>query len=146
MNFLDDASTTNYSTRAAAASGCAADQDRFVEFARVSSYTSRPRRTGPSDVELAGLGVEAGLTGPAFAACLAAGPYLEWPSYVTARAAEAAVAATPTVLVAGRSRPCPNPAIDHGRRVPGPPGCVTDGPVTAAVNSRPRARFFVCAA
>ena len=33
MNFLDQASTTNYSTRAAAASGCAADQGRFLDFA-----------------------------------------------------------------------------------------------------------------
>src|SRR4029077_7003423 len=31
MNFLDEASTTNYSTRAAAASGCAADSGRFRE-------------------------------------------------------------------------------------------------------------------
>jgi protein-disulfide isomerase len=33
MNFMDEASTTNYSTRAAAASGCAADQRRFVDYA-----------------------------------------------------------------------------------------------------------------
>src|SRR6266699_5480993 len=32
MNFLDEASTTNYSTRAAAASGCAADGGRFVQY------------------------------------------------------------------------------------------------------------------
>src|SRR5580700_11603425 len=33
MNFLDGASTTNYSTRAAAASACAADQGRFLQYA-----------------------------------------------------------------------------------------------------------------
>ena len=33
MNFLDGASTTSYSTRAAAASGCAADQGRFLPYA-----------------------------------------------------------------------------------------------------------------
>lgn len=33
MNLLDRASTTSYSTRAAAASGCAADRGRFVEYA-----------------------------------------------------------------------------------------------------------------
>src|ERR1700721_1467960 len=32
MNFLDEASTTGYSTRAAAASGCAADQGRFLPY------------------------------------------------------------------------------------------------------------------
>jgi protein-disulfide isomerase len=31
MNFLDEASTTSYSTRAAAASGCAADHGRFAD-------------------------------------------------------------------------------------------------------------------
>jgi protein-disulfide isomerase len=109
MNFLDEASTTNYSTRATSALGCAADQDRFIEFAHVL-FVHQPPEGGPglSDVELAGLGVQAGLTGPAFASCLAAGPYLEWPSYVTARAAAAGVAATPTVLVAGEPvRPRP---------------------------------------
>ena len=102
MNFLDEASTTNYSTRSAAASGCAADEDRFIELAHVL-FEHQPPEGGPglSDVELAGLGVEAGLTGPAFASCLAAGTYLEWPSYVTARAIAVEVAATPTVLVAG---------------------------------------------
>jgi len=102
MNFLDEASTTNYSTRAAAASGCAADQDRFAEFAH-ALFVHQPPEGGPglSDAELAGLGVEAGLTGPAFTNCLAAGPYLDWPPYVTARAAAAGVVATPTVLVAG---------------------------------------------
>jgi protein-disulfide isomerase len=102
MNFLDEASTTSYSTRAAAASGCAADQDRFVEFAH-ELFVHQPPEGGPglTDAELAALGVEAGLTGPAFTSSLAAGPYLDWPSYVTARAAAAGVTGTPTVLVAG---------------------------------------------
>jgi protein-disulfide isomerase len=46
MNFLDQASTTNYSTRAAAASGCAADQGRFFEYARAvrqPAARGRPR-------------------------------------------------------------------------------------------------------
>ena len=102
MNFLDEASTTNYSTRAASASGCAADQDQFMEFAHVL-FSHQPPEGGPglTDGELASLGAEAGIDGPAFASCLAAGPYLEWPPYVTARAVAAGVAGTPTVLVAG---------------------------------------------
>ena len=32
---------------------------------------------------------------------MAAGPYLDWPAYVTARAIAAGVESTPTVLVAG---------------------------------------------
>ena len=34
MNFLDEASTTRYSTRAAASSGCAADQGQFLPYVR----------------------------------------------------------------------------------------------------------------
>ena len=102
MNFLDEASTTNYSTRAAAASGCAADQGRFPEYAR-ALFVSQPPEGGAglSDAELAGLGGAAGLDGAAFAACLSDAPYLDWPSYVTERATDLGVSGTPTVLVEG---------------------------------------------
>jgi protein-disulfide isomerase len=102
MNFLDQASTTNYSTRAAAASGCAADSGRFLDYAH-ALFVHQPPEGGPglSDAELAGIGDAAGLTGAAFAACLSDEPYLDWPQYVTARATAAGVSATPTVLVAG---------------------------------------------
>jgi protein-disulfide isomerase len=102
MNFLDEASTTNYSTRAAAASGCAADQGRFVEYAH-ALFENQPHEGGAglSEEELAGLGRAAGVDEPAFAACLSDGPYLDWPSYVTDRATAAGVSATPTVLVSG---------------------------------------------
>jgi protein-disulfide isomerase len=103
MNFLDEASTTNYSTRAAAASGCAADQGRFVDYAHVL-FVSQPPEGGPglNDAELASLGDAAGLAGPAFTGCASAGTYRDWPSYVTARAVALGVEATPTVLVDGR--------------------------------------------
>jgi protein-disulfide isomerase len=110
MNFLDEASTTNYSTRAAAASGCAADQDRFLQYAH-ELFAHQPPEGGAglSDAELARLGQEAGLDADAFAPCLAEGPYLEWPTYVTSRATDAGVTATPTVLVAGEPvRPAPH--------------------------------------
>jgi protein-disulfide isomerase len=102
MNFLDQASTTNYSTRAAAASGCAADGGRFLDYAH-ALFVHQPPEGGPglSDAELADLGRAAGLPGAAFAACLSDAPYLDWPQYVTARATAAGVSATPTVLVAG---------------------------------------------
>jgi protein-disulfide isomerase len=102
MNFLDEASTTRYSTRAAAASGCAADQSRFVEYAH-ELFVRQPPEGGPglSDAELASAGRAAGLADTPFAACLSDAPYLDWPSYVTARATAAGVGATPTVLVAG---------------------------------------------
>jgi protein-disulfide isomerase len=102
MNFLDEASTTSYSTRAAAASGCAADRGRFAEYAH-ALFVSQPPEGGPglADAELAGLGRAVGLGDTAFTTCVADAPYLDWPSYVTARATALGVEATPTVLVAG---------------------------------------------
>jgi protein-disulfide isomerase len=102
MNFLDEASTTNYSTRAAAASGCAADQGRFLDYAH-ALFVRQPPEGGPglSDAELARVGTAAGLAGAALTACLSEAPYLDWPQYVTARAIAAGVSSTPTVLVAG---------------------------------------------
>jgi protein-disulfide isomerase len=102
MNFLDEASTTNYSTRAAAASGCAADSGRFVEYAH-ALFVNQPPEGGPglSDAELAGLGRAVGLADTAFTACLSDAPYLDWAPYVTARATALGVGGTPTVLVAG---------------------------------------------
>src|SRR6202043_956762 len=53
MNFLDEASTTHYSTRAAAASGCAADQGQFLAYAH-ELFVNQPPEGGPglSDAEL----------------------------------------------------------------------------------------------
>ena len=101
MNFLDQASTTRYSTRSAASSGCAADQDRFVDYAHALFENQPPEGSaGLSDTELIAIGESVGL-GPAFASCVSQGQYLDWPPYVTARALAAGVEATPAVLVAG---------------------------------------------
>jgi protein-disulfide isomerase len=102
MNFLDEASTTNYSTRAAAASACAADQGYFMQYAH-ALFAAQPPEGGPglSDTDLIELGREVGLDDASLSACVAAGRYLDWPPYVTARAIAAGVSATPTVLVAG---------------------------------------------
>ena len=101
MNFLDAASTTHYSTRAAASSGCAADQGRFVEYAHALFVNQPPEGgAGLTDAELAAIGRSVGLD-TAFTACLSEGPYLDWPPYVTARAGAAGVGGTPTVLVDG---------------------------------------------
>ena len=57
MNFLDQASTTHYSTRAAAASGCAADQDRFTDYLHELFVNQPPEGSaGLSDTELIALG------------------------------------------------------------------------------------------
>jgi len=102
MNFLDAASTTNYSTRAAAASGCAADQGRFPDYAH-ALFVHQPPEGGPglSDAQLVDIGREVGLADAEFVTCLSEASYLDWPPYVTALATAAGVSATPTVLVAG---------------------------------------------
>ena len=62
MNFLDAASTTHYSTRAAASSGCAADQGRFMEYAHALFVNQPPEGgAGLSDAELAAIGRSVGL-------------------------------------------------------------------------------------
>ena len=102
MNFLDEASTTRYSTRASAASGCAADGGRFTEFTHLL-FENQPPEGGPglSDEEIAEIGVAAGLDQAAVTSCVREGRYLEWPTYVTIRAVEASVEGTPTVRVQG---------------------------------------------
>lgn len=109
VSFLDGESAAGYSSRAAAASGCAADRGEFVRYAH-ELFTAQPPEGGPglSDAELAGLGRAAGLGDAEFGACLARGPYRDWPRYVTGQAASAGISATPAVLVGGVAVP-PDP-------------------------------------
>ncbi|RCG26155.1 disulfide bond formation protein DsbA [Sphaerisporangium album] len=106
MAFLDAASTNRYSSRAASASGCASDHGAFAEYA-YALFVNQPPEGGPglTDDELIGLGATIGLTDPGFAACVHGHTYVEWAGYVTARAAERGVNATPTVFVQGVSVP-----------------------------------------
>ncbi|TMK26197.1 MAG: disulfide bond formation protein DsbA [Actinobacteria bacterium] len=94
LGFLDRLSTTRYSSRAAAASGCAA------------LFANQPEEGGPglSDYQLAQLGVALGLD-PGFARCIGDGRYLDWSVFVTARAVEHGVTGTPSVFVDGISVP-----------------------------------------
>ncbi|WP_440073426.1 DsbA family protein [Streptosporangium sp. OZ121] len=112
MGFLDRLSTTRYSSRASAASGCAADGGRFVEYTR-ALFAGQPPEEGPglTDDELIELGGPAGLTGPAFGECVRDGAYLGWTAYVTRKAIERGVSATPTVLVEGTPVPATPEAI-----------------------------------
>ena len=106
MDFLDAASTTRYSTRAAAAAGCAADGGRFAGYAHALFVDQPPEGgAGLTDARLIEIGVAAGLTGADFGAGVRQGRYLDWPPYVTERATERGVSATPTVLVAGTAVP-----------------------------------------
>jgi protein-disulfide isomerase len=102
LAFLDRASTTNYSTRSAASSGCAADGDKFVEYAD-ALFARQPAEgsAGLSDDELIQIGGSVGLIDPAFARCVRDGTYTSWVGHVTDAASERGVNATPTVFVNG---------------------------------------------
>jgi protein-disulfide isomerase len=113
MNFLDAVSTTGYSTRAAAASGAAADAGMFHEYAR-TLFTDQPPEGGPglTDGQLVELGQTIGIADPQFPETIRRGTYLPWPSYVTQRATERGVAGTPSVFVRGVAVPArPGPIV-----------------------------------
>lgn len=101
LGFLDGLSTTSYSSRASAASGCASDDGRFDQYAK-ALFANQPPEGGPgfSDAELIALGVSLGLD-ESFARCVTSHVYLPWTAYVTARALERGVSGTPSVFVEG---------------------------------------------
>lgn len=101
--FLDRFSSTNYSSRASAASGCAAQGGKFREYAR-ALFERQPLEGGPglSDQELVEIGTSVGLSADSFGSCLRDGTFRRWTRHVTERASEAGINATPSVLVDGK--------------------------------------------
>ncbi len=99
---LDGASTTRYSTRASAASGCAAEAGAFEKFT-ASLFANQPPEGGPglTNETLIELGKAAGATGPAFEKCVAEGTYTGWSTALTETASRKGITSTPTVLVDG---------------------------------------------
>lgn len=99
---LDGYSTTKYSTRSSAASGCAADGGKFREYAK-ALFANQPPEGGPglSDDKLIDIGRTVGL-GDDFASCVRDGTYQTWTGHVTDVASEDGVNSTPTILVAGK--------------------------------------------
>jgi protein-disulfide isomerase len=102
MDFLDEASTNHYSSRAASASGCASDAGRFSEYAQ-ALFANQPPEGGPglTDEQLVELGVAIGITDPDFARSVPEHPYVPWADYVTQTALTRGVSGTPTTLVQG---------------------------------------------
>jgi protein-disulfide isomerase len=112
LGFLDRLSTTRYSSRASAASGCASDFGRFRAY-KDALFANQPPEGGPglSQEQLIVLGRTAGLTDPGFGSCVANGTHLSWSEYVTLRAAQLGVSGTPSVFVAGVPVPANGPVI-----------------------------------
>ncbi|GAA1809075.1 thioredoxin domain-containing protein [Luedemannella flava] len=96
---LDDASTTNYSTRASAAAGCASDGGKLNEYA-TALYAQQPPEGGDGlpDDQLIQIGRDVGLS-DTFAQCVTGGTYLTWVPKVTAAASERGLRGTPTAFV-----------------------------------------------
>lgn len=101
VGFLDRLSTTRYSTRAAASSGCASDGGLFREYVSTLFAEQPPENTsGLSDEELVQLGLQTGLD-ESFGTCVSAGAYIDWARYMTELATARGVTGTPAVYVGG---------------------------------------------
>jgi protein-disulfide isomerase len=102
LAFLDRMSSTDYSTRASAASGAAAEGGKFREFAK-ALFAKQPAEgsAGLSDNELIEIGRSVGL-GDTFAQAVRDGKYKAWTAHVTDEASGAGVTGTPTIRVNGK--------------------------------------------
>ncbi|MEV6690446.1 thioredoxin domain-containing protein [Micromonospora sp. NPDC051196] len=98
--YLNRFSSTEYSTRSSAASGCAAEGGKFTEFSK-ALFAKQPPENGAqlSNDELIDIGVEVGLNRDSFGSCVRDGKYKPWTAHVSEEATRANVTGTPTVLV-----------------------------------------------
>ncbi len=101
--YLDRFSSTQYSSRSSAASGCAAAQGVFVPFAKLL-YANQPPENGAGlpQQTLIDLGKQAGAMGD-FAACVTENRYARWTAAITDAASQRGVTGTPTVMVNGKT-------------------------------------------
>ncbi|RIV36749.1 DsbA family protein [Micromonospora radicis] len=100
--YLNRFSSTEYSTRSSAASGCAAEGGKFTEFGKALFAQQPPENgAGLSDDQLIDIGAEVGLNRDSFGSCVRDGKYKPWTAHVSAEATRANVTGTPTVLVNG---------------------------------------------
>ncbi len=112
ISILDRASSTRYSTRSAAATGCAADAGVHHEYAAALLAAQPPQGgAGLSDEQLIEIGRQVGATGEEFAACVDEQRYEGWVEDVTEGATRAGVTGTPTVAVNGQRIPATRDAL-----------------------------------
>ena len=107
---LDRNSADNYSTRAAAAAGCAADDKVFPQYLKLL-YANQPEEGGPglTTEQLTEFGKQAG-AGPNFGQCVSDQTHAGWVTALTDQASKDGLSGTPTVKVNGKqiSQPVPN--------------------------------------
>lgn len=100
---LDRNSSTNYSTRSSAASGCASDAGVFKKFADLL-YANQPAEgtAGLPNSQLVKYGQQAGASSSTFAACVNSQKYAGWTAKVTDSFSKRGLNSTPTVLIDGK--------------------------------------------
>jgi protein-disulfide isomerase len=104
--FLDDASTTDYSSRALATAACALDEDGPEVFLKLHDllFANQPEEgsAGLTDGKLADLAAQAGADKSAVEKCQQAGTYDDWVKNVTDQASKDGIQGTPTYFVDGK--------------------------------------------
>ena len=102
ISFLDSASTTRYSSRAANALYCGADAGIFQRYHDLL-FANQPAEgsAGLTYDQLVQLGRQAGATGGAFETCVRNRPYADFVARISEQASRDGVLGTPTVLVDG---------------------------------------------
>lgn len=98
---LDQQTSTRFSTRAAAAAGCAADAGAVDGFVAAMMAVQPPEGgAGLSDDQISQIGAQAG-AGEGFGQCVSDGTYRAWAGQSTDAAFERGVRGTPTVFIQG---------------------------------------------
>lgn len=102
VGILDYTSPNKYSTRAAAAAACAADDGKIAAYAKTLLQNQvEEGQPGPTNDKLIDLGAEVGL-GDSFAKCVKDGKYLDWVPHVTKTFEDRGLKGTPSVFVNGK--------------------------------------------
>jgi protein-disulfide isomerase len=99
---LDRLTTTQFSTRAASAAGCASDGGALDQYvAAMMAHQPPEGSAGLSDDEIIQIAAGAGLPGSEFVQCVRDRTYRDWVVSNTDAASDRGVTGTPTVFVNG---------------------------------------------
>lgn len=104
--FLDDASTTKYSTRSLETAACALNDGGPAVFAKLHDllYLNQPAENsaGLTDGQLADLAQQAGANKAVVSQCQAKGTYAKWVARATDQSSKNGINGTPTYFVNGK--------------------------------------------